>query len=235
LPTKINNLSIRTILYFMDRTTRAMNREDFVYELDHIFEQFDMDSIAKKARKSKYRRVFKEEAVPGMNAGVMDGLEKSSEEVKHPVDWVIKDYDVDSREEDREWFMHTSTWSVAEALTETPDETDRVVEHFSKLLGLSADILQPRFLLQRRGEELRYHTDGVVNCGINYLLQGGETPVVFKEYKEPIKYRCAVFNTQALHMVPPLPPMGKNRLLFKLKVPRTGPTYHEVVEIIKNT
>ena len=210
-----------------------MSREDFVYDLDHIFEQFDMESMAKKARGSNYRRIFAQEKFATQNAGVIEGLEKPLEELKHPVDWIVKDYNEDTMEEDREWFINKSSWAVAEALDKSDDVVYKVVKYFSGILGLSVDEMQPRFLRQSRGQELRYHTDGVVNCAINYLLQGDQTPVVFKDHKEPIRYKCGVFNTQALHMVPTLPAMGKHRLLFKLKIPRTGPTYKEIVKILK--
>lgn len=211
-----------------------MNSEQFVFNIDELFEQFDMTQVLAKARKANYRRVFQEEKYSTKNAGVIDGLEKPIDEVKHPVDWVIKDYNESTMQEDRDWFVHTSTWAVAEAVTDgVDDETMKVVRYFSDILGLSIDEMQPRFLRQVRGEELRYHTDGVVNCGINFLLQGGQTPVKFKDYPEPIQYKAGVFNTQALHMVPSLPQMGEDRLLFKLKVPRSGPTYSQIVDKIK--
>jgi len=211
-----------------------MNSEQFVFNIDELFEQFDMTQVLAKARKADYRRVFQEEKYSTKNAGVIDGLEKPIDEVKHPVDWVIKDYNESTMQEDRDWFVHTSTWAVAEAVTDgVDDETIKVVRYFSDILGLSIYEMQPRFLRQVRGEELRYHTDGVVNCGINFLLQGGQTPVKFKDYPEPIQYKAGVFNTQALHMVPSLPQMGEDRLLFKLKVPRSGPTYSQIVDKIK--
>lgn len=210
-----------------------MTRENFVYDLDHIFEKFNMESMVSKARKANYRRVFAKENFPTQNAGVIDGLGKPLGEIKHTVDWVVKDYNLPTKEEDREWFMNKSSWGVAEALGEERDVVNEVVEYFSEILGLTEEQMQPRFLRQTRGQELRFHTDGVVNCAINYLLQGEQTPVVFRDHKEPINYKCGVFNTQALHMVPTLPAMGKHRLLFKLKIPRTGPTYEEVVDIVK--
>ena len=210
-----------------------MNSERFIFNIEKLFEKFDMTQVLAKARKADYRRVFQEEAQPTTNAGVIDGFEKPLDQVKHPVDWVIKDYNESTMKEDRNWFMNVSTWAVAESIDDRDDETMKVVRYFSDILGLSIDEMQPRFLRQVRGEELRYHTDGVVNCGINYLLQGEQTPVKFKDYPEPIQYKAGVFNTQELHMVPSLPPMGKDRLLFKLKVPRSGPTYSEVVDRIK--
>ena len=85
-----------------------MSRENFVYDLDHIFEQFDMESMAEKARGSEYRRIFAQEKFATQNAGVIEGLEKPLEEVKHPVDWIVKDYNEDTMEEDREWFINES-------------------------------------------------------------------------------------------------------------------------------
>jgi hypothetical protein len=211
-----------------------MNSEQFVFNIDELFEQFDMTQVLAKARKADYRKVFQEEKYSTKNAGVIDGLEKPIDEVKHPVDWVIKDYNESTMQEDRDWFVHTSTWAVAEAVTDgVDDETMKVAKYFSDILDMSIDYLQPRFLRQVKGEELRYHTDGVVNCGINFLLQGGQTPVHFQDYPEPIQYKAGVFNTQALHMVPPLPTLGDDRLLFKMKVPRSGPTYSQVVDKIK--
>lgn len=211
-----------------------MNSERFIFNIEKLFEKFDMTQVLAKAREADYRRVFQEEAQPTINAGVIDGFEKPLDQVKHPVDWVIKDYNESTMQEDRDWFIHTSTWAVAEAVTDgVNDETMKVAKYFSDILGLSIDEMQPRFLRQVRGEELRYHTDGVVNCGINYLLQGGQTPVKFKNYPEPIQYKAGVFNTQELHMVPSLPSMGKDRLLFKMKIPRSGPTYSQIVDKIK--
>ena len=234
MPTKINNLSIKTILDFIDRIGQTMNREQYIFDIDPLYEQFDMADVLKKAREAKYRKIFQEERKPGYNAGVIDGFEKSIEQIQHPVDWVIKDYNYSTAEEDRQWFMNKSTWAVAESIQEEVfDETWKVVKWFSDILELSIKELQPRFLKQVRGEELRYHTDGVVNCGINYLLQGGQTPVKFKDYPEPIQYKAGVFNTQELHMVPTLPVMGEDRLLFKMKIPRNGPTYHQVVDRLK--
>lgn len=211
-----------------------MNREDFVFDIESLYEQFDMAQVIAKARNADYRKVFQEEKTPTMNAGIIDGFEKPIDEVKHPVDWVIKDYNESTMQEDRDWFVNTSTWAVAEAVTDgVNDETMKVAKYFADILDMSIDYLQPRFLRQVRGEELRYHTDGVVNCGINFLLQGGQTPVKFKDYPEPIQYKAGVFNTQKLHMVPKLPIMGQNRLLFKMKIPRNGPTYQEVCDMIR--
>ena len=211
-----------------------MHRKDFVFDIESLYDQFDMSAVQDKARKANYRKVFQEEQYSTKNAGVIDGLEKPIDEVKHPVDWVIKDYNESTMQEDRDWFVNTSTWAVAEAVTDgVNDETMKVAKYFADILDMSVDYLQPRFLRQVRGEELRYHTDGVVNCGINFLLQGGQTPVHFQDYPEPIQYKAGVFNTQALHMVPPLPTSGDDRLLFKMKIPRNGPTYQEVCDMIR--
>ena len=66
-----------------------MSRENFVYDLDHIFEQFNMEGMVSKARKANYRRVFSKENFPTQNAGVIDGLGKPLGEIKHPVDWQL--------------------------------------------------------------------------------------------------------------------------------------------------
>ena len=68
-----------------------MDRQQFVFNIDELFEQFDMAQVLDKARKAHYRKVFQEEKYSTKNAGVIDGLEKPIDEVKHPVDWVIKD------------------------------------------------------------------------------------------------------------------------------------------------
>ena len=53
-----------------------MNSERFIFNIEKLFEKFDMTQVLAKARKADYRRVFQEEAQPTTNAGVIDGFEK---------------------------------------------------------------------------------------------------------------------------------------------------------------
>ena len=186
------------------------NKKEYIYNIDNVVSEFDFDLILHEAANAQYKNIFFE--------GSYNKL-------------VGETHDTDP-----EWF-DKSNWQVSLV---TDGEALRLSEKIANIINIDVDYLKPQFLKLYKGEELRWHVDKLVRVGINFVLQGAETPVQFLDYPEPIYYNSAILNTSEMHCVPFT--KDEDRILLKMRIPplteNTPISYNfkEIVEMFeKNT
>ena len=115
------------------------------------------------------------------------------------------------------------------------DYADEIIENLG-LKGYVTDY-KPRFYLLEANTYLKTHVDYGTKCSLNFIVNGGQSPVTFEDELElrpninsrfSYRYDAALFNTQRPHGVVN---DGPDRVLFKISI--FDKDYNEVRKKIK--
>lgn len=131
---------------------------------------------------------------------------------------------------DKVWWRDQDSWNTSYQLKEENSnliESMRLTKLFKNIVG--TDNIKPNFFTQTMGTEVKTHIDVGTLCAINFIIKGGETPVMFDGIGQDT-YMVALLNVNENHSVPVQ--KNEDRLLFKLRF--TSNKYNEVKQSIQN-
>ena len=131
---------------------------------------------------------------------------------------------------DKVWWRDQDSWNTSYQLKEENSnliESMRLTKLFKNIVG--TDNVKPNFFTQTIGTEVKTHIDVGTLCAINFIIKGGETPVMFDGIGQDT-YTVALLNVNENHSVPVQ--KNEDRLLFKLRF--TSNKYNEVKQSIQN-
>lgn len=99
-----------------------------------------------------------------------------------------------------------------------------LTEEFRKILGIE---IRPRFLIQKKGYTLPFHTDRGTTCAVNFILSTSRDPIRFETDTgySSYQYKQAIVDVSQRHEVTAL---KEDRYLFKLSI--FDLDYNEVIK-----
>tara|TARA_B100001248_G_scaffold155090_1_gene116739 strand:+ start:58203 stop:58763 length:561 start_codon:yes stop_codon:yes gene_type:complete len=171
---------------------------------------FDKNKLLQESKVFNYKPVNKQ-----------NFLTRSSDEIHND--------DLSFIENNGQWWEEQTSWNASrEPKTSEFDisESRRILALFKTMCD--TDDIKSNFLTQEKNTEVLLHTDPGTTCKINFVLQGGHTPVVFKGYNEDF-YDIALLNITIPHSVPVQTDM--KRVLYTLRF--TKDSYEDVKQKIK--
>ena len=134
-------------------------------------------------------------------------------------------------DKDDKWWTEQESWTASREPKVTDfdlTESRRLKALFQKVCD--TDDIKASFLTQKQTTEVIVHTDVGTLCAINFLLEGGQTPINFEGYPDEY-YDVALINTSINHSVPIQ--KDQDRILFKLRF--THNTFDDIKQKIKNS
>lgn len=179
---------------------------------DHIFKfeiDYDKEQLIKESKLFDYKPI---------NTQTLNNIYGTSE----------NNDDLSFINSDTAWWKDQESWNTSFQLKEDNSnltESVRLTKLFKEIVG--TENVKPNFFTQTVGTEVKTHRDVGTLCAINFIITGGETPVVFDGIGKDT-YTVALLNVNEDHSVPTQ--TGENRLLFKLRF--TSNKYNEVKESI---
>ena len=179
----------------------------YKFKMDH-----DKEKLIEESKVFKYKPINKETLTWIYNEGI---------EFNDDLSFI---------EKDNKWWTEQESWAASrEPISGEVDLSESI--RITKLMKeiCKTDKIKANFLTQTQGSEVPTHTDVGTLCAINFILEGGQTPINFEGYADEY-YDTALLNVSVNHSVPVQ--KDQNRILFKLRF--THHTFDEIKQCIQN-